>query len=231
MATREGGVMTPEQGLSETFRERFPELMIPSRRVMRKVADIMAEIVEDHHIKCDHPEIPRRPKQITDVDRKMREKDISAERLFEEMYDLVGVRVICFFLDEVYKVVNEIRRHSALAVIEPIDDYIKTPTELGYRSMHINVWCSATHKRQQVERPCEIQVRTAFQHAFASKIHDPIYKREQAGERIKPSLKAQLAIMSNVVHAADEMMILLLGRPWPYVNVQPLGQTPEEDDR
>ena len=60
------------------------------------------------------------------------------ETIKENIYDVAGVRVICSFRNDVYKLVDALKQQDDLTVIAE-KDYIKNTKENGYRSLHLVV--------------------------------------------------------------------------------------------
>lgn len=87
------------------------------------------------------------------------------------LQDLTGGRVILKSNTEVYRAVAEIKKQ--LDIVEE-DDYIATPKDGGYRSIHLIV------KHEGVEK--ELQIRTENQHIFAEFCHD-VYKPITADQK------------------------------------------------
>ena len=63
------------------------------------------------------------------------------------MNDIAGVRLICSFTSDIYKLAEMIGNQSDLKVLS-IKDYIKNPKESGYKSYHIAGICSDFSIRQ-----------------------------------------------------------------------------------
>ena len=75
-------------------------------------------------------------------DESMREKcrkkglEENERNALREIYDSVGLRIVCSFVDDIYNIVEEIKKIDSLKVVEE-KDYIKKAKENGYRSYHI----------------------------------------------------------------------------------------------
>ena len=91
--------------------------------------------------------------------------------------DIAGIRVICYFPEEIYDVVDCLKRQTDMIVIKE-KDYIKNPKPSGYRSFHI-VFGVPIHCLDAMEYyPVEIQFRTLSMDFWASMEHRICYKRE-----------------------------------------------------
>ncbi|MEG2357197.1 MAG: GTP pyrophosphokinase family protein, partial [Clostridia bacterium] len=71
----------------------------------------------------------------------------------------VSIRVICPFIDDIYKVVAMLAKQDDVTVIA-VKDYIKHPKENGYRSYHMIVEIPVFFSDQKQPIRVEIQVRT-----------------------------------------------------------------------
>ena len=62
--------------------------------------------------------------------------DVTLENALTKVYDAAGMRIICAYIDDVYSVVDMLKKYKDLKVIKE-KDYIKNPKPNGYRSYHI----------------------------------------------------------------------------------------------
>lgn len=96
----------------------------------------------------------------------------------DHLMDIAGIRVICFFPEEIYDLVESLKRQTELIVIKE-KDYIKNPKDSGYRSYHI-VFGVPIHCLDAMEYyPVEIQFRTLSMDFWASMEHRICYKKER----------------------------------------------------
>ncbi len=85
------------------------------------------------------------------------------------MHDIAGARCILQNEAKVRLFVEELKK-SAVLEVKDIDDYITTPRDTGYKSIHLRCLCDGKY--------IEIQVRDEVQHSWATlvEITDVIYK-------------------------------------------------------
>ena len=60
----------------------------------------------------------------------------SVQNAKDYLRDIAGIRVICYFIDDIYNLVNALKRQSELIFIRE-KDYIQNPKPNGYRSYHV----------------------------------------------------------------------------------------------
>ena len=81
-----------------------------------------------------------RVKTIESIQAKCRKKgyDATYECAMEKINDIIGVRGVCSFEDDVYRVAEVLSTHQDLKIIKR-KDYIQQPKNSGYRSLHLIV--------------------------------------------------------------------------------------------
>ncbi|MCR5329112.1 MAG: GTP pyrophosphokinase family protein, partial [Saccharofermentans sp.] len=63
---------------------------------------------------------------------------VNLESIQEYIYDVAGVRVVCSFIDDIYRVEELFLRQDDIKLIRR-KDYIENPKDSGYRSLHLVV--------------------------------------------------------------------------------------------
>lgn len=99
------------------------------------------------------------------------------ESVKENILDLAGIRVICYFTSDVYDVIKLLKNFSDLVVIRE-KDYIASPKANGYKSYHIVLGVPIYYVNGKQIYPVEIQVRTMAMDFWSSMEHRISYKRE-----------------------------------------------------
>jgi len=130
----------------------------------------------------DYPihNIQKRIKQKDSIEKKLKrkKKEISLYAAANELTDIAGVRVICYFEQDVYSVVQLIKKQSDLIVVKETD-YIQTPKNNGYKSYHLVVGVPIYHVDGMEYFPVEIQMRTLGMDFWSSMEHRICYKPEK----------------------------------------------------
>ncbi len=101
--------------------------------------------------------------------------DINVKSARENLTDIAGIRIICSYIDDIYKISSFITSQNDLKV-ERISDYLRNPKPNGYRSLHliVSVPVSLLSTTEQVK--VEIQIRTIGMDFWASLEHELSYK-------------------------------------------------------
>lgn len=132
-----------------------------------------------------------RIKSVESTKQKLNKKgyDETYEMALEKINDLVGVRAVCFYLDDLYEVANCLNEFHEIKVIE-IKDYIKRPKSSGYRSLHLIVQVLIYFQNSLQWVKAEVQLRTITMDHWAKLDHRLRYKcgniqEEQIDEHFK----------------------------------------------
>jgi putative GTP pyrophosphokinase len=106
------------------------------------------------------------------------------------LHDLIGARVICWFLDDCRGIANCISNSNFISVgKESVFNYIDKPKPSGYRGIHLHAriaYESMSTRNCEVKLDpqrilCEIQVRTKLMDAWADLTHEFHYKAKGLG--------------------------------------------------
>ena len=98
--------------------------------------------------------------------------------------DIVGARIVCDFLDNVYLVSDKLKNNKNIKIIE-VKDYIKNPKENGYRSLHLIVAVPIFLQNEKREMKVEVQLRTIAMDFWASLEHKLRYKKDIPADKAK----------------------------------------------
>lgn len=169
------------------------------------------EILNDefHHVHQYNPieHIKTRIKTPKSIVKKLKRNghETSIENMVKYVNDIAGVRLICSFTSDIYRLAEMLGNQSDLKVLS-IKDYIKHPKDSGYKSYHMLVSVPVFLSDSVVETKVEIQIRTIAMDFWASLEHKIYYKFEgNAPENISQDLKE----CADMVSALDERMLQL----------------------
>ena len=120
------------------------------------------------------------------------------ENMVTYVKDIAGIRIVCSFTSDIYKMAEMIGRQNDLTVIS-VKDYMKHPKESGYKSYHMIVSVPIFLSNRVVDTKVEIQIRTIAMDFWASLEHKIYYKFEgNAPEYISRDLRECAEIVSNL---------------------------------
>ncbi len=169
------------------------------------------EILNDEfqHIHQYNPieHIKSRIKSPESIVRKLRNKGLEStiDNMVQYVNDIAGIRVICSFTSDIYRIAEMLSNQSDLRVLS-VKDYIENPKESGYKSYHMIVSVPIYLSDSVVDTKVEVQIRTVAMDFWASLEHKMNYKFEKnAPEHIK----RQLYECAQMVSALDDMMLSL----------------------
>lgn len=133
------------------------------------------------------------------------ERELTVENIIKYVNDVAGIRIICSFTSDIYRIADLIAKQSDIKVLK-IKDYIICPKTNGYTSYHMIVSVPIFLSEQTVETKVEIQIRTIAMDFWASLEHKIYYKFEgNAPEHIQKELKE----CSEIVAYLDQKMLTL----------------------
>lgn len=128
--------------------------------------------------------------------------DSRLETIEEKLNDVAGVRVICAFKDDVYALADALLKQDDITLIET-KDYIKSPKENGYRSLHMIVSIPIFLAHEKREMKVEVQLRTIAMDSWASLEHQLVYKKDV---QLTAPMQAELDECASLSEALDEKM-------------------------
>lgn len=123
--------------------------------------------------------------------------------------DIVGVRVVCSFIPDVYELVNIIEKSKNIKVIKK-KDYIKNPKDNGYTSYHLIVSVPVNLSTGTKEVKAEIQIRTIAMDFWASLDHKISYKLSSS-VKVPQEVMEELKNSSETIQNLDKKMAELIG--------------------
>lgn len=132
-------------------------------------------------------------------------RDLTVENIVKYVNDVAGIRIICSFTSDIYRIADLIANQNDIKVLK-VKDYIMCPKGNGYTSYHMIVTLPVFLSDRTVETKVEIQIRTIAMDFWASLEHKIYYKFEgNAPEHISKELKE----CSDIVAYLDQKMLSL----------------------
>lgn len=126
------------------------------------------------------------------------------ESIEANIRDIAGIRVVCSFEDDVYRLAKSFLRQTDVKLIE-VKDYIKNPKPSGYRSLHLIVSVPIFLENDTKDVMVEVQLRTIAMDFWAALEHKLRYKKDLPPDR-QEKLAAQLQKCAQDAARLDDNM-------------------------
>lgn len=130
--------------------------------------------------------------------------ETSIENMVKYINDIAGVRLICSFTSDIYRLAEMIGNQSDLKVLS-IKDYIKNPKESGYKSYHMLVSVPIFLSDSVVDTKVEIQIRTIAMDFWASLEHKLRYKKDIPADQAQQLQEELLACAAQSAQLDNRM--------------------------
>ncbi|MDO4475772.1 MAG: GTP pyrophosphokinase family protein [Lachnospiraceae bacterium] len=130
--------------------------------------------------------IKSRIKSMDSLVRKIRDRNVplTVEAIMENITDIAGVRVICSFPEDIYRLAESFVKQDDIKLLAT-KDYIKNPKPSGYRSLHLIVEVPIFLENEKRPMKVEVQFRTIAMDFWASLDHKLRYKKDLPPEKQK----------------------------------------------
>ena len=142
----------------------------------------IAILIQDYEFKNHYNPVEHVKSRIKSYDSivnklKSRDYDVTVENIENHIHDVVGLRIVCSFLSDVYAIVKLLEDSDQITV-HTKKDYISNPKDSGYSSYHLLVYVPVylIDGVEMVE--AEIQIRTVAMDFWASLEHKLSYKKD-----------------------------------------------------
>lgn len=202
--------------LSDEFLDLAKEKTLPIETLMAYYRCVIMEIetkffVLNEELSLEYDRNPietikTRLKSWDSLIKKMRNKNLpmNLKSLEENIYDVAGIRVICSFQEDIYRLAESFLRQDDVKLIEK-KDYIKNPKPNGYRSLHLIVEVPIFLQNETRHMKAEVQFRTIAMDFWASLEHKLRYKKN-ISDADAELLGNELLICSQMSAELDERM-------------------------
>ena len=153
--------------------------------------------------------IKTRIKSPESIVKKLKRKGypVTYNSLVNNLNDIAGIRIICSFIPDIYKMVEMFDKSTDIRIIEK-KDYIKNPKESGYSSYHLIVSVPVSFASGIIDVKVEIQIRTIAMDFWASLEHKIKYKYS---EELPKNVQRELKECSKMANKLDRKMSKLGG--------------------
>ena len=149
--------------------------------------------------------IEGRVKTTESIVAKLRRKGLplTVEAARESINDIAGVRVVCGYIDDVYRVAEMLERQTDIENVNR-QDYISKPNYNGYRSLHLDIRMPVYLSDRTEYVTAEIQIRTIAMDFWASLEHDIRYKVDKA--KLPEGINEEMLECSGKIAEIDRQM-------------------------
>ena len=128
--------------------------------------------------------------------------EVTTKNMISHVHDIIGIRIVCSFLEDVYDIVDIIKSSKQFKIKEE-KDYIKNPKSTGYMSYHLIVLVPIYLNETVEHVEAEIQIRTSAMDFWASIDHKVQYKFPS---EIPEEVKKEMYNCSLDIRKLDEKM-------------------------
>ena len=187
--------------------DSWKEVMLIYTSALKQI-ETKLEILNDEfqHVHQYNPieHIKSRVKTSESIVKKLKKNgyESTIENMVEHVNDIAGIRVICSFTSDIFRLADMIENHKDIRVIY-VKDYITYPKASGYKSYHMIVTVPVYLSDRIVDTKVEIQIRTVAMDFWASLEHKIHYKFEG---NVPERIKNELIECANMVSDLDARM-------------------------
>ena len=160
--------------------DNFKETMLKYEFALKRLETELEILLEEYKYQKGYnpvEHIKSRIKSFASIISKLDRKKIeyTTDNILRNVHDVVGMRIVCSFLADVYEIVSIIKSSKEFIIIDE-NDYIKNPKETGYSSYHFNILIPIYLLERTEYVEAEIQIRTIAMDCWASLDHKLRYK-------------------------------------------------------
>lgn len=189
--------------------------LIPYEQTVKELTCKFLGLKQEYEIQNLHSpieDVTGRVKDIGSIIEKSSRKNITYDKIFSNIEDVAGIRIICRFVEDIKTIVSLIktRDNFDLKVLHE-KDYINNTKESGYRSYHIIGLYKLFTLEGLLEVPCEIQIRTLTMNFWATIEHSLRYKYNnniplRLQKRLNASADAAFILDKEMSTIRDEIL-------------------------
>ena len=199
----DNAMMIPEVPSAEDFQQQYREMMQLYSAAVREVrtkVEILDEEFRTRYARNPIHHIDSRLKSPQSMMKKLARKGLpqTLEAAEANLNDIAGVRIVCNYLDDIYRIADLLQRQRDVEFVH-LRDYIQNPKESGYRSLHLVIRIPVFLSSHTELVPVEIQIRTIAMDFWASLEHQLRYKSnhettQQLRRRLQHCAEASAAL-------------------------------------
>jgi len=197
-------ISNPDLGLpldKEAIRKKYESGTYARILTLRDIANRLEQTCS---ALVSHPTIKTRIKQFSSYYKKYLNL-LKPDGATPLITDLMGVRIVCPFIEDLLLVENLIKEHFEVTEVDR-KEHSNTFKEFGYEAIHLLIRIPADIARVRGDTGtdvAEIQIRTVLQDAWAEVEHEIFYKAEF--NPIDTPMKRKLAAVNASLTLADSV--------------------------
>lgn len=185
----------------------FNRLMMEYRSVIMEVEtklNVLNAMFSEEYKRNPFESIKSRLKSPESIYKKLERKGypLTMENIQNYVTDVAGVRVICSFPDDIYRLAELLTRQDDIILLKK-KDYIETPKPNGYRSLHLILSVPIFLADEKKYVKVEVQFRTIAMDFWASLEHKLRYKKDMDN---MDGIERQLRACADSIEALDYQM-------------------------
>ncbi|GLH49983.1 GTP pyrophosphokinase [Pseudomonas lactis] len=206
---------------------QYKEVKPKFERLRKNIASVLEQII--HEKKIPTFAIESRLKDEESLSSKVMRKSYTSP--LDEIDDLCGIRVICYYQEDISNICSIIEQEFEILQKENKKDSLDD-NQFGYSSYHYVVklkenWLNHPNARGLNNLRAEIQIRTMLMHTWSAISHKLLYKREAD---VPYQFKRQLNRLSALIELADEQFDSIKNIKTQYIEELSHSNTGTTDD-
>lgn len=189
--------------------EKFKKVMFLYNSALKEIKTKIEILQDEMKIFSNYEPIEyisARVKNPESILHKLERKKLSATyaNMFEYVNDIAGIRIVCNFKSDVYKIAQIIENFQDIRILNK-KDFMKKPKKSGYMSYHLILDVPVNLSSGQINVKVEVQIRTLGMDFWASIEHKLKYKNSNIGKSESKNLIKYARVINNI----DDNMLMI----------------------
>lgn len=196
--------------------ERFRKTFLQSKQLMTYYSCALLEVETKFRVLNQQFSLEQEHNPIETIKTRLKSMESIMDKLYRKklpfevstveacLTDVAGIRVICPFLEDIYRLADCLLQQDDVKLIR-MKDYIREPKDNGYRSLHLIVEIPIFLQNEKKQMKVEVQLRTIAMDFWASLEHRLRYKKDLEAE-LSSMLAAELKDCAEASASLDKRM-------------------------
>ncbi|WP_427125143.1 GTP pyrophosphokinase (plasmid) [Priestia megaterium] len=182
------------------LKQQYEYTMPTYNKLGTNLTEAIEMLLQEHSI--EYLKVYHRTKETDSFMEKIDRKEYNNP--FEEIEDICGIRIICYYQGDIEKVCKIIDKEFTVLESQNKEGLLGTK-EFGYRSHHFIVkvkeeWLVTPNYKGLEDLKAEIQIRTVLMHTWAEIEHELGYKNK---ENLHPDFERKFSLLSAMLEQVD----------------------------